>query len=208
MPSDAEKFRELGIAGVTPEMHIPRFDWLRANAQGKTVLSLGCAFGHDIAWCVAEKTANGWEAKGTGCLGVELLPGYEEAFRELLPAASFLCHDVVQPRDYGKFGVAILSEVLEHIRPRNIHGVVETAWKSSGHVLITTPNGSGDYCGPCTEAGEHSMIFTPEIWRTFLNPPSRVTDFYKSIGLCLRFDACIIETPDFLFLEIAGSKPL
>lgn len=208
MASDVEKFRELGIAGVTPEMHVPRFDWLRSRTQGETVLSLGCAFGRDIAWCTAQKTANGWVTNGAGCLGVEILSGFEAAFLELLPDTVFLCHDILQPRDYGKFGVAILSEVLEHIRPRDVHGVVETAWKASEHVLITTPNGSGDYYGPCTEAGEHSMIFTPEIWRTFLNPSPRVTDFYKSIGMLLRFDASILETQDFIFVEITGSKSL
>lgn len=215
MPGDSmdiTAFRANGIEGVAGPEHVERYNWIRDHTRGSKLVSFGCAHGLEIAWSVAKHVDGAWASPAAGCLGLDIEDRYAEEFHALSPEAEHRIHDVSLPLSETDetFDTAIVAEVLEHVRPRIGRLLIQEAWRVSGHVLVTVPNGSGSaYAGLTVEADEHSMIYTPEIFDAMLSPVGALLDYHRAVGCRWVFEYSLEPNAggEFLFVEIHKALP-
>jgi len=114
----------------------------RQRANGVLdILDVGCGTGEHLTAPLA--------ARGYRVVGVDVHAASIEAARSrrVIPGLSFELGDVADVRGTGRqFDVVICSEVLEHVDdPREFLTAVRPLVRSSGALILTTPNGYGSY---------------------------------------------------------------
>jgi SAM-dependent methyltransferase len=93
-------------------MHKSRYDWLitRVNVFGKSVLDFGCGSGYGPAFLAAE---------GARVMGIDISPAAIEYAKETYPEASFMMHDLTDPRLVSRvtdrFDFIVSFDVIEHV---------------------------------------------------------------------------------------------
>jgi len=164
-----------------------RLLWLYENAKKGVGLDIGCADGSTLAIAMAQsREGNKVFYKETeGMIGIDKDESLRANFHKHHPRGSFFTMDVQKqtlPFPDNCFDTVLLCEILEHTIPFYTHKLIDEAYRvSRGVVLITTPDGTRGplYAADRVEAEEHSMIFTEEIFRNFLEPSEDMIRWYK-----------------------------
>lgn len=211
--ADPKTFLSRGMGGIADASQYARYCWMRDRSIRPRVVSFGCAHGYEIAWALADYNGSEWvvPTQCEGCVGIETNAEYEPEFHKINPKAKFICQDIRQPIALPErsFNTAIVAEILEHLRPQEAHIVLEEAWRIADRIVITVPNGDGDnYAGGVVEAIEHSMIYTPSIFKAMLAPGPQLSTWYKGQGFKHRFKFEMETVADFLGVLITAAGPL
>jgi len=164
-----------------------RLLWLHENAKKGVGLDIGCADGSTLAMAMAQKREgnNVFYEEIKGMAGIDKDPSVEADFIRHHPRGKFLLMDVQKqefPFPDDSFDTVLLCEILEHVIPFYTHKLIDEAYRiSKGVVLITTPDGTPgpSYTADRVEAEEHSMVWTEEIFRNFLEPSEDMVRWYK-----------------------------
>jgi 2-polyprenyl-3-methyl-5-hydroxy-6-metoxy-1,4-benzoquinol methylase len=114
-------------------------NFARADLSAITILDIGCGNGSQLSLPLARHGYN-----VTGIDPDESSIAHAQRLMEHLPTARFMCASVDQVTE--TFDVVILSEVLEHVsNPGKLLRSGARLLKSNGVVIVTTPNGYGEF---------------------------------------------------------------
>lgn len=129
-----EKSRD-GEAAV-PRSRLRRYDVIAGLCRGE-VVELGCGAG---------ELASAIHQRGHPVTGVDLSEAKIERARRRCPSAVFLVDDILTlGLPAGSFDTAVISEVLEHVAPRDGVRMLDAARRlvrRGGRLVVSVPNGS------------------------------------------------------------------
>jgi len=197
---------------LDPDYQIERYAWLRDNVKGR-MLSIGCGEAKIEEYIFIKD--DGKVERMQPVYGADINPMFIDSASERWPQGRFvhvdICKDLL-PFDNNAFDTVVMGDVIEHIRPIHFHRVLSEALrvcKPTGHVLITTPNGSYlDYSNAsAVYSADHCCIFTEEIINSLLIPNREAQKWWIVVAgakhnFDYNYEVMMPASEKFIFVDI------
>lgn len=132
------------------------------GADPLSILDVGCGTGHALE-AIRRRLGPG---RSCDLWGLDFAPSAIAAAQQLLPSATFVCHDLyTAPLPAERFDLVLCTETMEHLeRPGDALQVLNRSCKPGGTIVFTVPDGSQD-----TWDG-HRNFWTVEAFSDLLRP--------------------------------------